>query len=58
MHSQGWFEKAPKTLLTAKDSQGNTIAHMVAASENTEVFKVLCFGTVIKIAHPLVSTTV
>ena len=27
-------------LLTARDSQGNTIAHLVAASGNTEVFKV------------------
>ena len=27
-------------MLAAKDSQGNTIAHLVAASGNTEVFEV------------------
>ena len=37
---QGWFEENPKALLAAKDSQGNTIAHLVAASGNTEVFEV------------------
>ena len=37
---QGYFEEDPEELLTAKDSQGNTIAHLVAASGNTEVFEV------------------
>ena len=40
LHFQGFFEKDPKGLLTLKDSQGNTIAHLVAASGNTEVFEV------------------
>ena len=40
LHSQCCFEEYPKALLTAKDSQGNTIAHLVAASGNTEVFEV------------------
>ena len=39
-HSQACFEENPRALLTAEDSQGNTIAHMVAASGNTEVFEV------------------
>ena len=52
------LKKAPKTLFTTKDSQENTIAHVVAASENTEVFKVLCFATMIKVEHSLISTTV
>ena len=39
-HLQGYFEENPKALLAAKDSQGNTIAHLVAASGNTEVFEV------------------
>ena len=38
--TQGYFEENPEELLTAEDSQGNTIAHMVAASGNTEVFEV------------------
>ena len=37
---QGWFEENPKALLTAKDSQGNTLAHLAAVSGNTEVFQV------------------
>ena len=40
LHSQCCFEKYPEALLNAKDSQGNTIAHLVAASGNTEVFEV------------------
>ena len=36
---QGCFEENPKALLTP-DSQGNTIAHLVAASGNNEVFEV------------------
>ena len=38
--TQGYFEENPEALLTAKDSQGNTIAHLVVASGNTEVFEV------------------
>ena len=38
-HSQACFEENPMALL-APDSQGNTIAHLVAASGNTEVFEV------------------
>ena len=38
--TQGYFEEDPKALLAAKDSQGNTIAHLAAASGNTEVFEV------------------
>ena len=37
---QGCFEENPKSLLTTRDSQGNTVAHLVAASGNAEVFKV------------------
>ena len=40
LHFQGFFEKDPKRLLTTKDSRENTIAHLVAASGNTEVFEV------------------
>ena len=39
-HTQCCFEKNPEALLKAKDSQGNTIAHLVAASGKTEVFQV------------------
>ena len=38
---QGCFEENPEALLTVKDSQGNTITHLVAASGNTEVFEVM-----------------
>ena len=37
---QGCFEEDPEALLTVKDSQGNTITHLAAASGNTEVFEV------------------
>ena len=38
--TQGCFEEDPEALLTVKDSQGNTITHLVASSGNTEVFEV------------------
>ena len=43
-----------EALLTAKGSQGNTVAHLVADSGNTEVFKVynIYFVTVIRVEHP------
>ena len=48
-HSQGCFEENPKMLL-ATDSQENTIAHLVTASGNTEVFEVFVyFVKVIKV---------
>ena len=39
-HLQGFIEENAEALLTAKDSQRNTVAHLVAASGNTEVFEV------------------
>ena len=46
LHSQCCFEKYPEVLLAARDSQGNTIAHLVAASGNTEVFEVYSTSSV------------
>ena len=40
LHFQGFFVKDPKGLLTTKDSRENTVAHLVAASGNTDVFEV------------------
>ena len=37
---QGCIEENPKGLLSAEDSQGNRVTHLVAASGNTEVFEV------------------
>ena len=45
-HLQGFIAENADALLTAEDFQGNTIAHLVAASGNTEVFEVICFTTV------------
>ena len=41
--TQGYFEENPEELLTANDYQGNTIAHLVTASGNTEVFEVFVY---------------
>ena len=41
-HSQACFEEDPHRLLTDEDSQGNGIAHLAAASGNTNVFEVWC----------------
>ena len=38
--TQGCIEENPKGLLSAEDSQGNRVTHLVAASGNTEVFEV------------------
>ena len=38
--TQGCFEEDPEALLTVKDSKGNTVAHLVTSSGNTEVFEV------------------
>ena len=40
-HWQVCFEETPSELFQAKDSQGNGIGHLVAASGNTEVIKVI-----------------
>ena len=39
-YTQDCFKRNPKDVLTAKDSQGNRLAHLAAASGNTELFEV------------------
>ena len=48
-HPQGCFEEIPHALFSAVDSKGNRIAHLVAASGNTEVIKVC-----ITVAHNVI----